>query len=444
MATTGIWKIEKRLDHVLDYTTNPDKTINESYGKNQYQEFHNFIEYSDCDYKNEKECYVSGINCLPETAYEDMMFTKKQYDKTKGIIGYHAFQSFKEKEVTPDQAHLIGVKLAEEMWGDRFEVVVSTHSNTNHIHNHFVINSVSFKDGKKYHDCRESYALLRHTSDSICQEFGLSVLEKNKCKKEKVNYDNYYKGYINKSNYHSITKQDIDRAITMAYSFKDFENLMIRMGYEITNRYGKLSVKREPYKKNIRIERSFGEDYSISKIEERIENTSAPRIPFIEEYNPNNKIKVSKILKKEKSKGLYGLYKYYCYILKIYPVHYPNKILSPQIRLDIKKMNEISEQTKLLVNNKIETYEQFLFYKNTLETDIEILCSKRHNLWIKYKRVKNNADKEQIRDEIENITQMLKIKRKEVVLCDEIEKRSNIVEKNLKELETEKGREKKK
>ena len=190
--------------------------------------------------------------------------------------------------------------------------------------------------------------------------------------------------------------------------------------------------------------RSFGEDYSISKIEERIENTSAPRIPFIEEYNPNNKIKVPKILKKEKSKGLYGLYKYYCYILKIYPVRYPNKILSPQIRLDIKKMNEISEQTKLLVNNKIETYEQFLFYKNTLETDIEILYSKRHNLWIKYKRVKNNADKEQIRDEIESITQMLKIKRKEVVLCDEIEKRSNIVEKNLKELETEKGREKKK
>lgn len=180
MATTGIWKVEKRLDHVIDYVTNPEKTIKES-----YQELHKLVEYDNFDYNSEEECYVSGINCLPDTAYREMMKTKEYWKKKDGILGYHAFQSFKEGEIAPDKAHLLGLKLAEELWGDRFEVIVATHNNTNHIHNHFVINSVSFKDGKKYHDCNETYALLRHTSDAICQEYGLSIVDKNKKKKEK-------------------------------------------------------------------------------------------------------------------------------------------------------------------------------------------------------------------------------------------------------------------
>ena len=120
MATTGIWKIQKRLDHVINYVIDVEKTFNSEYGNGYYAEFHNVDEYKELDYKNEKECYVSGINCVPEYAYRNMMFTKKQYDKNSGILGYHAFQSFKENEVTSAQAHLIGVKLAEEMWGDRF------------------------------------------------------------------------------------------------------------------------------------------------------------------------------------------------------------------------------------------------------------------------------------------------------------------------------------
>ena len=321
MATTGIWKIEKRLDHVINYIVNEEKTISSS----SYQELHNLKEYENLDCNTEETCYVSGINCTPHTAYKDMMFTKEQYNKKNGILGYHAFQSFKEGEITPDKAHLIGLKLAEELWGDKYEVVVTTHVNTNHIHNHFVINSVSFVDGKKYHDCHETYALMRETSDALCQEYGLSVLDKKSNDKGKVKYSNYYKGYIAKSNYHTLAKQDLDRAIAMAYSYKDFENLMIKMGYEVITRYGKVSIRREPYKKNIRIERAFGIDYSIEEIEKRIENTIAPRVPFVEAYNPNNnpKKKSYKNYKKEKSKGIEGLYKYYCYLLKIYPKKYP-------------------------------------------------------------------------------------------------------------------------
>ena len=285
IATTGIWKIEKRLDHVIDYTTNIEKTLNSEYGRETYYDLHNVIDYVEADFKTEKQYYVSGVNCNVETAYEEMIITKQQYNKTSGILGFHAFQSFAEGEVTPEQAHLIGLKLAEEMWGDRFEVIVSTHLNTKHYHNHFVINSVSFKDGKRYYDNRTTYARLRELSDSLCQEYGLSVLEEKPCRNSKINYANYYKGYVEKNNYYITTKADIDRAIAQAYSYKDFENLMRAMDYELTYRgQNILSVRRDPYKKNIRVERNFGKDYSIQRIKERIETEQEKRIPFIEEY----------------------------------------------------------------------------------------------------------------------------------------------------------------
>ena len=120
IATTGIWKIEKRLDNVIDYTTNIEKTINSDYGKDSYYDLHNVIDYVEADFKTEKQFYVSGVNCNPKTALEEMTITKEQYGKTGGILGFHAFQSFAEGEVTPEQCHAIGVRLAEEMWGDLF------------------------------------------------------------------------------------------------------------------------------------------------------------------------------------------------------------------------------------------------------------------------------------------------------------------------------------
>ena len=144
MATIGLWKVESRLDKVIKYVSNEEKTINEDFIK----DLHRVIDYTIDDYKTEEQYFVSGINCGVETAYQEMCGTKKEFSKTGGILAFHGFQSFKEGEVTPELAHEIGVKLAEELWGDRFEVIVSTHVNTNHIHNHFVINSVSFRDGQ--------------------------------------------------------------------------------------------------------------------------------------------------------------------------------------------------------------------------------------------------------------------------------------------------------
>ena len=135
MATTKIWKIKGRLDHVLDYAGDDGKTTNPDYSKSELQGLRDVMDYTCQDYKTEKQYYVSGINCSPENARKRMLATKKKYSKTGGIIAFHAYQSFAHGEVTPDTAHDIGMKLAQEMWGERFEVLVATHLDKKHIHN---------------------------------------------------------------------------------------------------------------------------------------------------------------------------------------------------------------------------------------------------------------------------------------------------------------------
>ena len=435
MATTGIWKVEKRLDHVIDYVINPEKTMKDG----DYQELHKLDGYEKLNYETEEECFVSALNCSTHRPYKDMMLTKELYGRKSGILGYHAFQSFKEGEITPTQAHLIGVKLAEEIWGDRFEVIVSTHTNCKHIHNHFVINSVSFKDGKKYHDSRETYALIREVSDTLCEEYGLSVVKDKKVKK--VNYDNYYQSYVKKTNYHTFAKQDLDRAIGMATSYYDFEDLMKAMDYELIYRGDKLSIKRSPYKKNIRIERYFGNEYSIDRIKQRIDEEYIKRVPFIEEYGNKKKYNAN-YYKKRKPKGFYALYIHYCYLLRVFPKKYPYQKLSPAIRADVRKMEEISNETRLLVRNNLKTDEQFFAFKEDKEKRLEELMDQRSKLWYKHKKSKSKQEKEEIKEQIDNLNKEINPLRKEVVLCKDIIERSKKMEQNLRELSDEKNQEK--
>ena len=283
MATTSLWKVETRLDKVIKYATNEDKTTDIEFEQEVYKSLHNTIEYAKADFKTEKQFYVSGVNCTSKNALQEMILTKKHFGKEKGILAYHGFQSFAEGEVTAEQAHQIGVKLAEELWGDKYEVIVATHLNTKHYHNHFVLNSVSFVDGKKYINNRENYAMMRKISDELCREYGLSVIEEKPCGKHNIDYTKYYNSYIQKSDYYTTTKDDVDFAIKQAYSYKNFETILKKMGYTITIRANKISLCRPPYKRNIRIERSFGMEYSIRNITERIMNSDMFKVPFPEE-----------------------------------------------------------------------------------------------------------------------------------------------------------------
>jgi len=434
MATTAIWKVSSRLDHVLDYVMNIEKTKRENINKDVYYSLHTFKEYEDMNFITEEQSFVSGINCTPETAYEDMMLTKERFNKKDGILAFHSFQSFKENEVSPEVAHEIGVKLAQEMWGDRFEVIVSTHTNTKITHNHFVINSVSFKDGKRYYDKRETYAELRHLSDSVCREYGISALEEKACKKSKINYSNYLDKHIKRDNYYTLTKKDIDFAIGQAYNLPDFENILRKLNYDITYRGNKISVRRKNYKKNIRIERCFGSDYSIDRIKERIVVEQATRIPFIEAMNLKNKPLI-KNYNKKKAKGIYALYLYYCYLLGELPYKQPKKYLPASIRADVCKMETIGKEVILLDKYNLKTFEEFNKFKNEKSTLLKNQIDKRNHLWYKHKTTTSTEEKLEIIREINIINTDIKDLREEVKLCNGISDRINSIDSNIDEYE---------
>lgn len=441
MATTKIWDIQTRLDNVIDYAVNEKKTDKES-----YYNLHRVVEYAKANYKTEEQLYVTAINCSEDTILQEMIETKKIFDKEDGVLGYHAFQSFREGEVTPKIAHKIGVRLAEEIWGDRFQVVVTTHLNTHCLHNHFVINSVSFVDGKKYYDNNETYALIRNTSDNLCREFGLSVLKEKSVGKYKIDYTKYLQNYMKKSTYHTQTKQDIDYAITQSNNYKEFENLLKAMDYELIYRAGKLSVRKEPYKKNIRVARAFGDDYTIERIKARLKTEKAIRVPFPEMYSKKIYKYKGRIKNKKKATGIKSLYLYYCYLLKIYPKTEKRRKTPISIKADVQKMERLSEEAKLLCRNDIKTTKELSLYIETLQGELKNLEEERDKLYYQNTRLKKE-DKQVNYDRLSQIAGKIQYLKKEVQKCKEIEKRVPKIKQNLKELDEEKeiqnGKEKK-
>lgn len=174
MATTSLWHIEGRLKDLIDYVENPDKTVART---QDLQDLYNVFSYVSRPEATENGEYVSAINCLKEIALQQMILTKKQYGKHNGYIAWHGYQSFKPEEITPKEAHELGIQLAKELWGDRFQIIVTTHLDKDHIHNHFCFNSVSFIDGGKYNYSKVELRKLREVSDRICAEHGLSVIK---------------------------------------------------------------------------------------------------------------------------------------------------------------------------------------------------------------------------------------------------------------------------
>lgn len=405
MATTKIWKIKTRFDNVIDYITNKDKTDNRK--------------------------YVTGINCMADIAYKEMSITKEQFNKTGSILGFHAYQSFKGYEVTSDEAHEIGLRLAEELWGDRFQVIVATHINTKNVHNHFFINSVSFVDGKKYYDNKTNYAIMRRTSDDLCKEYELQTLE------EKSYYKNISDRYARSSKYLDAVRSDIDYAISQASIYNDFTKILTKMGYELNHEHNKMSIRKPPYKRYIRVEKTFGEEYSRESILFRIKHSVAFKVPFPEYHTLTGRYKrksKTSIKHKTKAQGLRALYLYYCYLLKVFPkCNYPPKY-SKAMKEAIKKMDEFSNSVRFVGKHNLCTLAEVKEYKNKAINEIVELKGKRENFWRKHNRVKTNEERQFICSEIEFLAKKIDELRKDITICENIENRALKMRDNIREI----------
>ena len=232
MATTSLWHIEGRLKDLIDYVENPEKTAIKT---PELQDLYDVFSYVQRPEATQEGEYVTAINCLKETALRQMILTKKRYGKTDGYIAWHGYQSFKPEEVTPQLAHEIGVKLAKEMWGDRFEIIVTTHLDKEHLHCHFCFNSVSFRDGGKYNYSKAEQQRLREASDRLCREYGLSVIEKpHKAPSRPVWLDEK----SGKPTRYNVYRADVREAMDFSRTPYYMEDYLRRKGY-ITDFTGK-------------------------------------------------------------------------------------------------------------------------------------------------------------------------------------------------------------
>lgn len=396
MAVSKIWSIKTNLTTVINYVVNEEKTNEEL-----FQDLHKEINYIANDIKTEEKLYVSGINCDSKTAKQEFVKVKKRFNKVGGITVFHAIQSFKENEVTPEEAHKIGKQLAREMWGDKFQVVVATHLNTNHLHNHFVINSVSFIDGYKYHATSTSYAKLREVNDRICKENNISYLEE---KKNKIgcSYTNLLLKEENNNIYDKQLKSDVDMAIGLSNSYEDFIKMLENMNYEVYERSGKLNVMSLEYNRSARLERRFGNDYSIENITKRILGIYLPEQKiYYKNYFKRDEL-IDKLFKMN-CKGLAMRYIKYLKILNNYPTYVKVNRISYSMIKDVHEMENISNQTILLAENNINTKEDLI------------------NLYTKLKKDLSKNDNQDARVKIQLINEI--IKRTE--LTDEDSEREN-------------------
>ena len=263
MATTKIWAVKSRVDHVLEYAENKDKTRNDAWSEVDYQSMRDVMDYAMNDVKTEKQYYVSGINCSPGTARREMQGTKYAFGKEDGILAFHGYQSFKPGEVTPDLAHEIGIKLAEELWPDH-QVIVATHLDKEHIHSHFVVNSVSLH-GRKFYATKASYRQMRAASDRLCKEYGLSVITEHQ-----EYYPKHYAEWDAEQNgqptWRSSIKVDMDEAIKYSMTFQQFISEMKKKGYVLERRGSFLRIKAPGMQRFVRL-RSLGAGYSEEAIQ---------------------------------------------------------------------------------------------------------------------------------------------------------------------------------
>ena len=174
---------------------------------------------------------ISGKDCIAENAYEEMITIKKQFNKLQGREKIHFVQSFNPKDnVNYEMAHEIGVKLAEYFKG--FQVVVATHQDTNHIHNHLVINTVNFETGKKFHQSKKDLEEIKKISNKLCLEYGLSIPKK-KSKVDDIKI-NEYKVRQNSTSWKLKLESDIDKSMELANNKYEFIREMNKLGYKVT------------------------------------------------------------------------------------------------------------------------------------------------------------------------------------------------------------------
>ena len=365
MAYDKIVVIHARLDNRINYALNEAKTQRKENG----------------------QVLQTAINCQLDSAYRNMMQTKRRWDKEKRPIqGYHIIHSFAPGEVTPEQAHRLSVDFAERLLQGRFEAVVATHIDHQHIHAHIVFNSVSCTDGKMYRDNFKAYfGDIRGISNEISRENDLSVIEP---KSKGRHYAEWNAEQSGKPTVRGLIRQDIDSALHDAFTLQSFYEALQKRGYTIKRgaNVKHTAVKPPGSNRFIRLD-SLGDGYTEADIRDqlnrnRTEQPMPESVPF-PVLLPKRKYKVKRRSparrEKRKLSSLRRLYLHYLYLLspprpRRRPVPFP-------VRAEVRRLDQYKRQFALLHKYRINNESQLSMLADALQADIDSLVLSRRELY---------------------------------------------------------------
>lgn len=417
MAATKIWKIDNHLSRSIRYIMDPSKTQD---GK-----------------------LVTGVNLfIPPNDWQSpsrqMNNTKQRFGKQGGRLAYHLEQSFKPGEVTSEIAHRIGVELARELFGDKYEAVVATHIDKEHIHNHILLNSVSFIDGRKFHQPNAMYYdRIRKLSDQICERYGLSIIKAEKPSRYESYPAQHHQEPQSAPNVHTVIYQDIDRAVDAAKDMEDFYHILMQMGYRV-KRDGKYPAIAPEGHRFFRLYK-FKDGYTEEDIRQRIEEKNKrprqrkkPSQVYGAWKNPVEQQVYRKrytgyYARRYDRRGLYSTYLHYRYMLvSIRRQTYPRYPTIEQ-RKALAKLDKYSQEARLLVRNKIQTGKDLSNYQADLDERIHALHKERWYLNRDLQKELPEEERQVTEQKISELNSRLKPLYRERSLCKDIAQRCGTV-----------------
>ena len=426
MASTGFWPVKSRLKEVIDYAENPDKTTDKRFLD---EDLWAALRYVENDKKTDQTMYVSGINCPKQRAYQCMMATKRRYGKLGGNVAYHGYQSFVQGEVTPEEAHAIGIETAKRMWGKDYEIVVTTHLNTDNIHNHFVVNSVSFKTGRKFENHIRDHVELRQISDAVCKEHDKSVIPFTRFYNNKKEYWMRKDG---KMSHRDMLRRDVDEALSKSGSFAEMEYYLKCLGYRFERdfRYEHPSVIADGWKRAIRLD-GLGEKYSRESMHEiLVANQRKPELyaVIIPQYKRKPLLSFEyQIRQARRMDTVQLLFELFIELLKLCTGNNVEeqqyRPLSPMMRAEVRKLDKYLEEYKLLCDQHIESLEGLVSFKDNLSSQITALTQERYAVRLKIRRAKTPEEDAALKERAKAITQKITPLRKQRDIAIRIEER---------------------
>ena len=406
MAYDKIIPIRRRLDHCLAYAANEQKT-----------DLAAALHYIGNERKTappHADRLRTGINCTVETAYAEMQATKRRWDKCGGILGYHIIHSYAPGEVTPQEAHAAGVEFARRLLGERYEAVVATHLDREHLHCHIVFNSVSLVDGSKYRsDFKSYFGTLRGTSNAVSRERGLSVIEP---EHEGRHYAEWDAEKHSRPTVRGTVRADVDAALLRARSFSDFLTRLRAQGYEVRTQGKYLAVKPSGSSRYVRL-KSLGEDYTEDAIRARLAVPRAER-QRLQPDKPPRKVKRYRVHApmppRKRVKGFHALYLYYVYLLRG-KTPKQSRPVPFTIRQEAAKLRRYQRQFRFLRENRIETVQELSMLHDALQAQIDALTERRKGL---YEWKRRGMD---VMQELSAVNERLRQTRRSLNLCRSIE-----------------------